>query len=965
MTSGNNHHDKIDDPLYNSRIISIFVEYIEQYYPDVDIDSILSYAGITTYELEDQGHWFSQRQVDRFDKILSQKTGDPNISREVGRYAASSKASGAIKQYTLGLMSPTSAYLLIEGLYSAMSRGATLEVKKLGSNKVEIISTPKPGVNEKPYQCENRIGTFEAVAKLFTKRFATIEQPSCFHKGDDCCRYIITWEKTSSLVWKRVRNYSILLSILASLALFFVLPTMPWAIFVLLCVLLTVIFSFYSEHLEKKDLTKTIETQGDAAKDLLDEINLRYNNALLVQEIGQATSMLLDIQKLLKSVMDTMEERLDFDRGGIWLANSERTRLIYNVGYGYNPGIEDFLRDSGFHLDRPRSKGPATQAFKQQKPYLVNDIDEIEKDLSKKSLEFLKRTGAQSFICTPVIYEGESLGVLFVDNIISKRSLTQSDMSLLMGIASQTAISINNALSFQKLQGSEEKYRNILASIVEGYYEIDIEGNFTFVNDSMCQILGYSKAELMGMNNRQYMDQENANTWHKFFNQAHKTGRPKNRFDCEFIKKDDTTVQVEISVSLMRGSEGHPIGFRGIMVDITEHKRAEQEKQRLEAQLQRSQKMEAIGTLAGGVAHDLNNILAGLVSYPELLLMDLPEDSPLRKPISTIQKSGEKAAAIVQDLLTLARRGVAITEVVNLNTIVSDYLKSPEYVRLLEFHLNINHETDLSADLLNISGSPVHLSKTIMNLISNAAEAMPEGGTISVSTENLYIDSPIRGYDDVKEGNYVTLIVSDTGIGIPLEDIEKIFEPFYTKKVMGRSGTGLGMAVVWGTVKDHNGYIDVRSKEGEGTTFALYFPVTREELAKEKLHLSLEDIKGRGESILVVDDIQEQREIASSMLKKVGYSVTSVSSGEKAVEYMKNNQANLIILDMIMDPGIDGLETYKKILELHPEQKAIIVSGFSETKRVKEAQRLGAGSYVKKPYILEKLGVAVRTELDK
>jgi PAS domain S-box-containing protein len=512
-------------------------------------------------------------------------------------------------------------------------------------------------------------------------------------------------------------------------------------------------------------------------------------------------------------------------------------------------------------------------------------------------------------------------------------------MSLLMGIASQTAISINNAISFQKLQGSEEKYRNILASIVEGYYEIDIEGNFTFVNDSMCKILGYSKAELMGMNNRQYMDQENANTWHKLFNQVYKTGRPNNRFDCEFIKKDDTTVQVEISVSLMRGSEGHPIGFRGIMGDITERKRAEQEKQRLEAQLQRSQKMEAIGTLAGGVAHDLNNILAGLVSYPELLLMDLPEDSPLRKPISTIQKSGEKAAAIVQDLLTLARRGVAIKEVVNLNNIVSDYLKSPEYIKLREFHSDVKLKTELNTDLLNISGSPVHLSKTIMNLISNAAEAMPEGGRISISTENRYIDTPIRGYDDVKEGNYVTLIVSDTGIGIPLEDIEKIFEPFYTKKVMGRSGTGLGMAVVWGTVKDHNGYIDVRSREGKGTTFALYFPVTREELAKEKLHLSLEDIKGRGESILVVDDVEEQREIASSMLKKVGYSVTSVSSGEEAVEYMKNNQANLIILDMIMDPGIDGLETYKRILELYPEQKAIIVSGFSETKRVKDAVR--------------------------
>jgi len=349
-------------------------------------------------------------------------------------------------------MSLTSAYLLMQKLYPIMSRGATLEVKKLGSNKVEIISIPKPGVIEKPYQCDNRIGTFESMAKLFTEKLANIEHPTCIHRGGDLCRYIITWGKTPSLIWKRVKNYSLLLGILVSLGLFFVLPIMPWISLVLLCALTAMAFSFYSEHLEKKDLTKTIETQGDAAKDLLDEINIRYNNALLVQEIGQTTSMLLDIQKLLKSVMDIMEERLDFDRGGIWLANKEKTRLCYNVGYGYNPGIEDFLRDSDFHLDRPRSKGPAIQAFKQQKPYLVNDIAEVEEGLSRKSLVFVKRTGGQSFICAPIIYEGESLGVLFVDNLTSKRPLTKSDMSLLMGIAPQIAISIHNAMSYQKVQ---------------------------------------------------------------------------------------------------------------------------------------------------------------------------------------------------------------------------------------------------------------------------------------------------------------------------------------------------------------------------------------------------------------------------------------------------------------------------------------------------------------------------------
>ena len=182
---------------------------------------------------------------------------------------------------------------------------------------------------------------------------------------------------------------------------------------------------------------------------------------------------------------------------------------------------------------------------------------------------------------------------------------------------------------------------------------------------------------------------------------------------------------------------------------------------------------------------------------------------------------------------------------------------------------------------------------------------------------------------------------------------------------MGRSGTGLGMAVVWGTVKDHKGYINVQSTEGKGTTFTLYFPITRKEVSRDKSLISIEDYMGKGESILVVDDVEEQREIAYRILKKLGYSVTSVSSGEEAIDYMKNNSADLLILDMIMDPGIDGLDTYKQILELHLGQKAIIASGFSETNRVKEAQRLGAGAYVKKPHILEKIGLAVRTELDK
>ena len=375
--------------------------------------------------------------------------------------------------------------------------------------------------------------------------------------------------------------------------------------------------------------------------------------------------------------------------------------------------------------------------------------------------------------------------------------------------------------------------------------------------------------------------------------------------------------------------------------------------------------MEALGTLAGGVAHDLNNVLGGVVTYPELLLMQLPDESSLRKPLLTIQKSGEKAAAIVQDLLTLARRGVATTEVVNMNDIISDYFKTPEYEKLKYFHPRVAVEFHLDDSLLNIIGSPVHISKTVMNLVSNAAEAMPDGGTILVSTSNCYIDRSVAGYDDVTEGDYVTMTILDHGIGISSNDLDRIFEPFYTKKVMGRSGTGLGMAVVWGTIKDHNGYIDVKSIEGNGSVFTLYFPVTEERLSRVRTDISIEDYTGQGETVLVVDDVAEQREIATVMLSRLGYDVTVLSSGEGAIEHIKQHKADLILLDMIMDPGIDGLETYRRMLEVNPHQKAIIVSGFSETERAREAQRLGAGAYVKKPYLMEKIGMAIRGELEK
>jgi PAS domain S-box-containing protein len=849
-----------------------------------------------------------------------------------------------------------------------MSRASDIEAKKIGPNKVEIISTPKPGVKEKPYQCENRLGIFESLAKLFTDNFANIEHLYCSHKGDNCCHYIITWEKSASIIWKRVRNYSLLASIVLSLSLFFVLPYMTWGILVIFCSLITMSLSFLSEYLEKKGLVKTVKTQGDAANELIDEINIRHNNALLIQKMGQATSSTLNIDELIKKVMNILEEHIDFDRGLIMLTNKSKTRLFYTAGYGYDDKLELFLRQSKFHLDNPRSQGVFIVAFRNQKPILVNDIVEIEKALSKRSLEFAKKMGVQSLICVPIIYENESLGILAVDNIKSKRPLTTSDMNLLLGVASQTAVGIISAMSFQQIQESEKKYRELVENANSIIMRRDIEGHITFFNEYAQNFFGFAENEILGksLEDTIFPNIESTKTYlEDLITLLKHTPEKPIVNEKESVLRNGKKVWITWTYRPIFDDSGNIMEILCIGTNITELKRAEQEKRDLEARLQRAQKMEAIGTLAGGVAHDLNNILSGIVSYPELLLMDIPKESPLRKPILTIQKAGERAAAIVQDLLTLARRGVITTKVINLNSIISEYLKSPEFQNLTVDHPHVHLKTNLAPNLLNILGSPVHLSKTLMNLASNAFEAITNTGEIAISTENRYIDKSLNGYDKVKQGDYVVLSIRDTGIGIPLEDLERIFEPFYTKKVMGKSGTGLGMAVVWGTVKDHKGYIDVKSSEGKGTEFTLYFPVVRQELTVDQSIVSMDDIMGKGESILVVDDVEDQREIASGILTKLGYSVVSASSGEEAVDYMKNHSADLLVLDMIMEPGIDGLDTYRKILDIHPNQKAIIASGYSETDRVKEAQRLGATSYVKKPYLLDKIGQVVWDELNK
>jgi len=511
---------------------------------------------------------------------------------------------------------------------------------------------------------------------------------------------------------------------------------------------------------------------------------------------------------------------------------------------------------------------------------------------------------------------------------------------------------------------TEERYRALFDRSLDYVYIHDFAGNFLDANNAALDLLGYKREDIPSLNFATLLSEDQMPLALQALQEIMDTGYQKNVTEFRLKGKNGEEVFVETIGSVLL-HEGIPFAIQAIGRDITERKKAEAERKVLEVRLNRAEKMEALGTMAAGVAHDLNNVLGIVVGYAELLLNEVDMSSSIRSNIMNIMSGGQRAAAIVEDLLTLARRGVPGRQVLNLNEVIVDLCKSPEFERLSFYHPAVRIKTDLEPDLLNISGSSVHIGKTLFNLVSNASEAMPKDGNLTIKTENQYVDKPIQGYDQIREGDYVVLSVSDTGEGIHEADLKRIFEPFYTKKVMGRSGTGLGLTVVWGTVKDHNGYINVQSEEGKGSVFTLYFPITREDIAAKAVAVSISEYLGRGESILVVDDVKGQRDLAAEMLRRLNYSITSVSSGEEAVAYLKEHTVDLLVLDMIMDPGMDGLDTYRSVLEIHPQQKAIIVSGFSESERVYDAQALGAGAYVRKPYVIEKLGLAVRKELDR
>ncbi len=532
----------------------------------------------------------------------------------------------------------------------------------------------------------------------------------------------------------------------------------------------------------------------------------------------------------------------------------------------------------------------------------------------------------------------------------------------------QSVIVILNDISEKKhaqdaLQQSQAKYKTILESIEEGFYETDLAGNFTFVDESVCQILGYPCRELLGLNNRAYTSPQEAARIYQVFNRAYHTGESAKAKKFEIITRKGDKKNVEISAYLIRGKEGQLTGFRGVVRDMTARLQLEREKKILEDQLRQAQKMEAVGTLAGGIAHDFNNVLQAISGYTELLMMNADKEVPEYDYNRAIQKAVANGSALIKRLMIFSRRAESELRPLNLNQEIfqmAELLK-----RTLPKMIDI--ELRLADDLRTIKADSVQLEQILANMGVNARDAMPEGGHLVLATENVSLDEHFSNtHLGATPGQFVRLTITDTGHGMDKQTQSRIFEPFFTTKHNG-NGTGLGLAMVYGIVKSHKGYITCESECGQGTTFSIYFPVvyekpginqTREEA--EPRHL------GGSETILLVDDDKAILASGKKILEAHGYTIFSARTGEEALQVFQSERSriDLVLLDLNM-PGIGGYKCLDEILSIDPQAVVMLTSGYLGAGMERKCLKAGAKGFIGKPHLFDRMLAKIRQVIDK
>ena len=507
------------------------------------------------------------------------------------------------------------------------------------------------------------------------------------------------------------------------------------------------------------------------------------------------------------------------------------------------------------------------------------------------------------------------------------------------------------------LRESEERFRELAELMPETIFEMNLEGKLTFVNRNAYNYFGYTPTDLKkGLSGFDMIIPADRDRTKQ--NIAKILSGERTRInEYTALRKDGTTFPVMIhSAPIFK--EGKPVGLRGFIIDITDRKKAEEERRKLEIQFQQAQRFEALGTLAGGIAHDFNNLLMNVQGNTSLMLFEIDRTHPFFEPLKKIEKQVKSGALLTRQMLGYARKGKFNVKPVDLNQIVDE---SAETFGRTRKEITIQREFD--EDLFPVEADQGQIEQVLLNLYVNAADAMPGGGKLFLKTKNeTHVNIKSNHYDP-QPGKYVQLTITDSGIGMDNQTLERIFDPFFSTKDMGR-GTGLGLASVYGIVKSHDGYIDVESEKGQGTTFTIFLPATEKGI-EDHAEADARLIKGSG-TLLIVDDEELVLDVGVNMLEKLGYTVLAAKNGKEAVDIFKanKNKIKMIILDIIM-PDMGGGEVYDKIKAINPDVKVLLSSGYSVDGQAIELLERGCKGFMQKPFTMEELSGKITQILKK
>ena len=772
--------------LYNSRIVRTYVDYVGRYHQDVDTDGILRDARITRLEINDDGHWFTQSEVDTFQKALRRRIADPDIARKAGRYVAESRTLKPLQRYVLGFLNPVIAYEKLEKLTAQLSRHASVSTKRLSATEVEVSFTPQPGVREKPFQCDNRIGSLEAIALFFTGRYADVKHPHCLHRGDEYCRYIVRWHIAPYFLRKRYARVATVAALVMAPLSAFMLEPISWIASTALLALIAMTLQWWAELAEKRELAERMTLQVESEETMFEQAQRRYNESMLVRDVGEAISQVLDPDDLIDRIMRVIKEHYDYRRGAVFLVNEEKTLLSFKSGYGLTEDEREALGQYTFELSEQRRNILLRRLFVDKYPVYIEDAAQYDEVLNTDFCYIITSMDVDSLLCIPIFYEDKPEGMIVMERKKSMRPIVHSDISLLMGIAPQVGISINNARSYRYVTESEKRYRAVVEDQTELIYRCRPDGTLTFVNEAYCRYFGKSRDDLLGTSIYALLPDDKERIMSAGHISSLSPEHPLIRREERVIDgRGETRLQEWTNRIIIDGS-GMAGEVQGVGRDVTQQR-------------------------------DMENQLRVSLREKEVLLKEIhhrvKNNLQIVSSLLNIQSHVEKDNKI-RDIITESRNRVLSMAYIHEYLYSSDDMARIDvgaYIRRLVGHLlhtlpedpgRISHSIVVDNVYLDISQS-IPCGLIINELVSNALKhAFPAGrvGTVSISLAQ-------------GEGSRVVFEVRDDGIGMP-------------EGVREGHRQNLGLQLVRDLVTQLRG--DITVETDRGTRFRVDFPAERQ-----------------------------------------------------------------------------------------------------------------------------------------